>query len=143
MPTIQVEEQSSLEALAQAIGRLSLHELEALEARVRQMIAQRRAPSSQAQLPAQHEEARLLLAIKEAPSEMAQRRFDDLMVKRMAETLTPEEHGELVELTTRREAIWARRLAAAAELARLRGISLEAIENEFQMVPAIGERPVV
>ena len=51
--------------------------------------------------------------------------------KRDAETLTPEEHAELIRLVNEVE-IWnARRLEAVAELARLRGVRFPDLVREL------------
>lgn len=62
-------------------------------------------------------------------------RYRELIVARRAETLTPEEHGELLRLADTLEQINARRLGWLAELARLRGVSLVHLMAELGMKP--------
>jgi hypothetical protein len=56
-----------------------------------------------------------------------QRRYDQLIAKRRAESLTPDEHDELLRLTDQMENLEARRMEHLAELARLRQTSLPAL----------------
>jgi hypothetical protein len=64
------------------------------------------------------------------PVEM-QNRYDDLVAKRKAETLTPAEHKELLKLIEEIEKSDAKRVKYLVELARLRGISLEALMDKL------------
>ena len=77
------------------------------------------------------EEARLLLKINEGLPETTWRRYRDLVAQRQAETLTGEEHAELIALSDHIEEVHARRLGYLAELARLRGVSLESLIEEL------------
>ena len=52
--------------------------------------------------------------------------YHDLVAKRRAETLTPEQHQVLIVLSDQIEMDYARRLEDVLTLARLRGTSLEA-----------------
>ena len=53
-----------------------------------------------------------------------QRRLNELVAKRRAETLTPDEHEELLRLIEQSERAEAARVEALAQLAALRGVSL-------------------
>ncbi len=53
-------------------------------------------------------------------------RYHSLVAERKAETLTPEQHRELIVLSDRIEQDYAERLGHVLELSRLRGTSLEA-----------------
>jgi hypothetical protein len=53
-----------------------------------------------------------------------QRRYDELLAKRDAETLTGEEHAELLRLSQEAEAIDVQRVEALTRLAQLRGVTL-------------------
>lgn len=67
-------------------------------------------------------EATLLERINEALPEPTWARYDALKAKRDANTLTDDEHAELIRLVNEVE-IWnARRLEAVAELAKIRGM---------------------
>lgn len=65
-----------------------------------------------------------------------QERFDELIGKRQAETLTPDEYSELLALTEQVERFQAQRVECLAELARLRGIPLAALMEELGIQPA-------
>jgi hypothetical protein len=76
-------------------------------------------------------EADLLQKINEGlPPEMWQR-YHELVARRRAETLTPEEQAELIALSDRVEAANTRRIEHLIELARLREISLEALMDQL------------
>lgn len=62
-------------------------------------------------------------------------RYEELMERRRAETLTPAEHQELLQLTDEAERIQADRIAALAELARLRGTSLAVLAEQLGLAP--------
>lgn len=121
MTIVQVEAQVSTDELLKAVGQLSPPELEQFAFRVRALEAQRKAPS----LP--RAEAELLLRINQGVTPEVQRRYDQLIAKRRAESLTPDEHEELLQLTDQIENIEARQMEHLAELARLRQTSLPAL----------------
>ncbi len=76
-------------------------------------------------------DAELLLRINEGPSEEVWRRYHELSVKRDSETLTPEEHDELIGLSEMIEAADVTRLEYMAELAKLRGVSLRSLRADL------------
>jgi hypothetical protein len=121
MPTVQVEIQLSSEKLLNAVEQLSLPDLEQFVSQVLALQAQRRANN----LP--QAEAELLLKINQGIPSDTQQYYDELMAKRQAEILTPEEHSELLHLTEQIENLQAQRMEYLVELARLRGISLTAL----------------
>ena len=137
MPIVQVEAQLTPDKLVEAAGQLSLSELEELEVRLRALAARRKAPCLS------QEETRLLLVINQNLPEAAQARFSELMENRYSDTLTPDEYQELVALSDEREKHWADRLAAAAELARLRGVSLSNLLDQLGIRTAQGDRLIV
>lgn len=114
MPTIQIES----EQLLKAVEQLPPHELDAFVAQVLAVRAQREAPTLSTA------ESTLLLTINSAIPEALQQRYDELIVQRQAEQLTPTEQVELLQLTTEIEQREADRVAALADLSRLRGIAL-------------------
>src|SRR5690242_1539943 len=95
MPTIQME--LSRDQLLKAVAQLSSDELEQFVSQVIALQAQRRAPS----LP--HAEADLLLKINTGLPADVQQRYNDLIDKRRAEILTPDEHAELLRMTSQVE----------------------------------------
>jgi hypothetical protein len=121
MTIVQVGVQVSTDELLKAVGQLSPPELEQFVFRVRALEAQRKAPS----LP--RAEAELLLRINQGVPPAVQRRYDQLIAKRRAESLMPDEHEELLQLTDQIENVEARRMEHLAELARLRQTSLPAL----------------
>ena len=62
-----------------------------------------------------------------------QKRFDELVAKRQEETLTTDEHQELLKLTDQIEKSDAKRVKYMAELARLRGTSLTTLMQELDI----------
>lgn len=77
------------------------------------------------------EETELVAKIKLGLPVQEARRYQDLMGKRRTETLTPEEHEELLRLTDAAEAIQAERVQHLAELARIRGRTLDELMEEL------------
>ncbi len=71
-------------------------------------------------------ESELLQRINEGLPAETWRQYHDLIAKRRAETLTPEQHKALIELSDQVEMDYARRLESVLELAHWRGTSLEA-----------------
>lgn len=133
MPTIHVEARVSGDDLLDAARQLGPAEFEQFMAKVLDLRAERAAP----RIPAA--EADLLLRINAGLPDDLRRRYDDLAAKRGAETLTPDEYAELLRLTENVERRQADRVAALAELARLRGVSLAAVMNQLGIrAPADG-----
>lgn len=82
-------------------------------------------PGNSQGLPAA--EADLLQRINAGPTEEVWRRYHALVAKRRAETLSPAEHAELIELSDWIEEANAQRIGHLVELARLRGQSLSTL----------------
>ncbi len=129
MPTIEVRSQVSLDELLSGVAQLETPELERFVFQVLTLRAQRVAPG----LP--QEEAGLLEQINQGLSPEAQQRYDNLTAKRRAETLTAEEHQELLILIDRIEGADAERAQSLSELARLRKVSVTTLMD------ALGIRP--
>jgi hypothetical protein len=127
MPTIQVEAQMSSNELLQAVGQLSLPELERFVSQVIALQAQRKAPS----LP--QAEAELLLRINQGVPQEVQKRYEELVAKRRAEILAPDERDELLRLTDQIEKLTVRRVEYLTELARLRRTSLTALMEDLDI----------
>jgi hypothetical protein len=125
MPVVQVEARLSPADLLHAAEQLEPEELDTF---ARSVVALRTARSAGV-LP--QGEAELLLRINEVPDPEVARRYDHLIERRRAETLTPEEHAELLALTARMEALDGRRLEALAELAQKRGVTLRTLMQEL------------
>ncbi len=129
MPSIQVEAQLSHNKLLEAVSQFSYTELEQFVAEVIALRAKRQTPS----LP--RRESELLMKINQYLSEDLQARFDELVAKRQDESLTPEEHNELLRLIEQVESIDAARIEALAELAQLRGVSVDELMDQLGIEP--------
>jgi hypothetical protein len=64
-----------------------------------------------------------------------QQRYDDLIAKRQAETLTPDEHAELLRLSDQTERVHAERIAALAALAQIRQTTLPDLMRDVGIAP--------
>lgn len=73
----------------------------------------------------------MLLEINRGVPPYVQKRYDELIVKRLGETLTPDEHNELLRLTHEVENVEAHRMKYLAELARLRRTSLTSLMEDL------------
>lgn len=80
-------------------------------------------------------EAELLREIGLGLSAENWQRYRNLNGKRRAETLTPDEHRELIALGDQLEQMHARRMERALELARLKGISFDSILKQLGIAP--------
>jgi hypothetical protein len=129
MATIPIEVQVSTEQLLRAVERLPPQELAEFVSQVLVMRAQREAPSLS------QSETALLLQINQGISIELQRRFDELVAKRQAEAITPDELRELVQITDQIEQRDVQRLAALEELARLRRMPLSELMDVLGVQP--------
>ncbi|BAZ51711.1 hypothetical protein NIES4103_43690 [Nostoc sp. NIES-4103] len=121
MSTVKLEVHLSSEELLKAVEQLSQPDLEQFVSQVIALQAQRKASN----LP--QAEAELLLKINQGIPSDTQKYYEELIVKRDAETLTNEEYIELLNLSGQIEQLQAKRIEYLSELARLRGISLTAL----------------
>jgi hypothetical protein len=129
MPIVQVEARLSTDELLKAVGQLSKSELEQFASQIIALRAQRQAPS----LP--QTEAELLLKINQGVPPEVQKRYDELIAKRRAESLAPEEYDELLHLTDQTENLEARRMEYLTELAHLRHTSLAKLMENLGIRP--------
>jgi hypothetical protein len=132
MATVRVEAQIAPEDLLQAIEQLEPAELERFIERALALRARRRAPT----LPAA--EATLLAEINQSLPTEIQTRYDDLLIKRRAEQLSPAEHAELLRLTEQVEGRAAERVRQLAQLAQLRGVPLRRLMDDLGVHPRPG-----
>jgi hypothetical protein len=130
MTTISIEAQVSTDQLLRAVERLPAQELATFVAQVVALRAQREAPHLS------QSETRLLLQVNQGLPAQTQRRFDELVAKRQAETISSEEIQELIQITDQVEQRDAQRLAALVELARLRGTTLDALMATLGIAPS-------
>lgn len=124
MPTVQLTADLSLEALLHAIDQLDEAELDTLVTRVIALRARRRSRCLDT-------EAELLPKINCGLPREVQQRYEELIEKRDARTLSPEEYSELLQLTERAEQADVERVGALIELARLRQISLDELVRDL------------
>jgi hypothetical protein len=129
MPTVQVEADLPAEVLLKAVEQLNEQELDQFVDRVLVLQAQRKAPSLV------KDEAELLQKINQRLPDSLQSQYDHLIAKRKNETLTPEEHTTLLNLTEQVEQFEAERIDHLAELAHLRQISLTDLMVALQIQP--------
>ena len=93
MTTVQVQVQLSPEDLLAAVNQLSLSNLNEFANQVIALRAQRTAPVLS------KDESELMLNINQSLSEETWKRYHELIEKRQDETLTQEEHRQLLDLT--------------------------------------------
>jgi hypothetical protein len=129
MSVVRIETELSFDTLLQAIEQLSMPDLEQLLSQVVRIQAKRKAPSLSS------DETALMLKINQGLPPETQQRFDELVAKRQAETLTSNELQELIALTDRIEQSDAERIQCLAQLARLRGISLDVLMDTLKIQP--------
>jgi hypothetical protein len=129
MAVIQVEATISLEQLLKVVAQLPDDEIGSFTEQVIALRARRIAPS----LP--NDEGDLLQRINQALPSKDLQRYDELVAKRDAETLTPAEHDELLKLSDRYEEQDATRIAALIDLARMRGVALADLMASLEFTP--------
>jgi hypothetical protein len=133
MPSVHLDPQVPAAKVFDAVEKMSLVELEQLLSRVLAVQAKRKAPYLSAR------ESELLIQINRGLPSDTKTRLDELTAKRRAETLTPEEHNELLRLLDQLEALTAKRTEAIAELARMRGVSMTALMRTLGIAPKYAE----
>ena len=129
MASIPIEAQISTDQLLKAVEYLSEQEFGVFVDRLLDLRAQRREPRLSGS------ETTLLLQINEGISPRVQRRFDELVAKRQAEAITPEELDELIQIVDGIERHDAQRLAALDALAALRQVPLAALMDALGIPP--------
>ena len=129
MTVIRVEAHLTSDELVKAVEQLDAPDLERFVAQIIALQARRKAPSLS------QTEAELLRGINQGVPADLQRRYGELIARRRAGQLEPEEHRELLRLTEQVEGIEARRAEQLAALARLRGISLAHLVAELGIAP--------
>jgi hypothetical protein len=111
--------------LAQVIEQLSLAELNHFTNEVVALRARRNAPVLSA------DESALFAIINQTLSESERERLAALGERRANETLTSDEHEELLALQHKLEGLHAARMKALASLAELRGVTLTAVMDQL------------
>jgi hypothetical protein len=125
MPTINVQADVSVNVLVQAAEQLSETELRHFTSQILALNAKRTAPSIT------QVEAELLVHINSRLPGDVQRRYDELLDKRDAETLSDAEHEDLLRLTKQVEAFDVARVEALSQLAARHGVTLSALMRQL------------
>ena len=133
MPTVQVvsEVNIDLHTVLDGVARLDLLELERFASDVNSLVARRKAPY----LPQQ--EVRLLKKINRGVAPAVRQRYTELNAKLLDQTLTQEEHNELLSLVEIIEKADTDRLKYLLELAQMRNTSLDALMDQLGIQRAI------
>ncbi len=119
----------SIEELLDSAAQLDTPELEHFVSEVLALQAKRRAPHLS------RDEAALLQKINHGLPPDVQQRYDTLIEKRQEETLTSDEHQELITLNDQIEETDAERVKDLATLAQLRKVSITALMDELGIHP--------
>ena len=127
MPKVHMVSEIDLDIseVLEGVAQLDTPELERFATQVNTLLARRRAPS----LP--QREAELLQSINTGLPRSMRERYLDLNSKRQAETLTPDELLELLQLIDQVEQADAERLGHLFELAQLRGVSSDVLMQQL------------
>lgn len=133
MPTVQVvsEVKLDLHTVLDGVAQLELSELERFASDVNSLVARRKAPSLS------RREARLLQQVNQGISADDWQRYTALNSQLLDETLSQEEHDELLRLVDAIEQADAERLAALIELAQLRDTTLDALMDQLGIRRAV------
>jgi len=115
----------SASAILTAVRQMPIAEMEQLVDQVISIRAERVAPHVTA------DESALLARINQGLPDDDRARLRALVEKRDDETITEAEWQELAALTDRLELLHADRLAALAELAKLRGVTLDEVMSQL------------
>ncbi len=129
MATIPIEAEVSTEQLIRAVGQLPPQEFDVFVTNILALRMQREKPHLDQQ------ETALLLQVNEGIPAEIKRRFEELVAKRQAEAIIPEELAELREITTDIERRDVQRLAALESLAHLLRISLTDLMDSLGISP--------
>jgi len=113
------------EQILSALEQLSPAELEGLVPQIIALGASRRAPHLSP------EESKLLARIDKCTPDDLKTRLSELEARRDDALLTGAEAAELLTLSNRVEKLHAERMAALADLAKLRGVTLPALMDQL------------
>lgn len=129
MPVIQVKADLSFDQIVNVVRQLSAADQEKL---LSQSIAIRPIYNEHRLAEA---EADLLMKINQGVPDGVQQRYEALIEKRKASTLTAEEYRELLQLTDQIELLDARRLEYLTALARIRKKTIPVLMAELGIEP--------
>jgi hypothetical protein len=131
MTTVQFKSEVSIELdqLLTGVAQLDTPDLEQLLIQIQQVLAHRQNPS----LPAL--ELELLQKINQTLPEEIQQKYSDLNAKMRSQTITHEEHQDLLKLIDIVEKADGDRLQHLIQLSQLRNISLTELMKQLQIHP--------
>lgn len=127
METVTIQSRLTRHDLLQAVRQLSHDEFEAF---LTDVLALR---DRQIPHPLDPAEAALITTINQTLSPTEQTQYETLIQKRQAETLTDPEYKQLIELSDRLDELHAQRIAALAQLGKIRQKSLLEMMQEFEI----------
>ena len=129
MATVQFKSEISIELdqLLTGVAQLDTPDLEQLLIQIQQVLAHRQNHS----LPAL--EIELLQKINQALPEEIQQKYNDLSAKMRSQTITPDEHQDLLKLINVVEQADGDRLQNLIQLSQLRNISLSELMKHLQI----------
>ncbi|TAK47411.1 MAG: STAS/SEC14 domain-containing protein [Saprospiraceae bacterium] len=127
MTTVEIKPnvKVNLDELFNGVSKLATPELEKFVDKISYIIARRKVPQ-----PARRE-LELLAKIYEPLAPKTQQRYDLLYARMQQETITDEEHKELLKLIEISEQYNVEWLEALIELAQLKGISVEELMKQL------------
>ena len=131
MATVQFKSEITIELdqLLTGVAQLDTPDLEQLLIQVQQVLAHRQNPS----LPAL--EIELLQKINQTLPEEIQQKYNDLNAKMRSQTITPDEHQDLLKLIDVIEQADGDRLQNLIQLSQLKNISLSELMKQLQIHP--------
>jgi hypothetical protein len=118
-----------LDDILTGISELDTKDLENFMQKIGHLIARRKVAS----LP--ERESQLLMRINKAIPSTLQKRYEDLLARNRAESITPIEHEEFLKVIDKVEIKNAERLENLIELSRLRNISLDLLMRQLHLYP--------
>ena len=131
MQKVEVRSQISLNDLLNSVRQLNTKDLEQFIFQVLTMRAKRIAPN------VSNQEAEMLEKINQGLPLETQQRYNVLVTKRQAETLTSEEYQELLTLIESIELADAERVQTLTKLAQLRNVSVTTLMTKLNIRPQV------
>jgi hypothetical protein len=127
MSTIEIQKgvKISLEELLTGVSKLDTSSLEKFSEEINRIIARRKAPA-----PSERE-LELIHRLYQPLDKEVQQRYDILSEKNLAETITPQEHEELLSLVPIAEQHNSTWLEALVELSQLRALPLDEVQEQL------------
>jgi hypothetical protein len=129
MTTIQVQATLSQQELLKATEQLDNAELKSFMQQLSALYAQRQIPHLS------QKEGELLQQINQGIPETLWQPYKELVARRDADELTPEEHQELIVLSDQIETLHAQRMGYLVELAQMRQVSLPDLMDALGIQP--------